>query len=183
MKRNSQFLVGKAGIVGVAVIVIVMIVMVMVSGCISEEVKDVDLEVGDEVPEFEVRMSDGRVVSDESLRGDVSVVMFFHTGCPDCRATLPVMQMIYDEFASKRVNFAIISREEEDMDISAFWRDNGLEMPYSAQKDRAVYEKFATSGIPRVYVNDRDGIIRYVFTDNPVPEYDELESAIESLVD
>ncbi len=150
-------------------------------GCIRDEVKGADLKVGDGLPDFEVVMSDGSVVSDESLKGKVSVVMFFHTGCPDCQTTLPVMQRIQDEYCPKGIEFALISREEGREAIEVYWEKEDLRMPYSAQEDRSVYEKFAKTLIPRVYVNDRDGIIRYIYTDNPVPTYDDLRSALDSL--
>ncbi len=66
--------------------------------------------------------------------------------------------------------------------ISTYWKEKGLEMAYSAQNGRMVYEKFAYKGIPRIYINDRDGIIRFVFTDDPVPSYDDLKDSIESLL-
>ncbi len=155
--------------------------VVMMTGCIKED-KGVDLKIGDKVPEFRVEMSDGNVVTDKSLEGSVSVIMFFHTTCPDCQKALPVMQKIYDEFLPKGVRFALVSRGEDDASISTYWENNGLGMPYSAQNDRSVYEKFATSRIPRIYVNDRNGIIRHIFADNPVPVYDELKSAVENIL-
>ncbi len=159
------------------------IAIMMVSGCIKDDKEGADLKVGDRLPDFEVVMSDGSVVSDESLKGSVSVVMFFHTTCPDCQETLPVMQRIYDEFGREGVKFAVISRGESGEVIEVYWRKSGLKMPYSAQEDRSAYEKFAKTLIPRVYVNDRDGIIRYIYTDNPVPEYDDLKSALDNLTD
>ncbi len=148
-------------------------------GCINEDVKGVDLKVGDKLPDFEVMMSDGSVVTDESLKGSVSLVMFFHTTCPDCQKTLPVMQRIQDEYTSKGVEFAVVSRSEGREEIEAYWKENSLKMPYSAQEDRCVYEKFAKALIPRIYVNDKDGIIRFIFTDNPAPSYSDLKSAVE----
>ncbi len=158
------------------------IVTMIAMGCVKEGEKDVELKVGDGVPEFEVVMSDGSVVGDDDLRGRVSVVMFFHTGCPDCRAALPVVQRVYDEYVPKGVVFALVSREEGREEVEVYWEEKGLKMPYSAQDDRSVYEKFAVIGIPRIFVNDRDGVIRYVFTDNPVPEYSDLKSALDSLL-
>ncbi len=155
--------------------------LIVCVGCVRDEVKGADLKVGDGLPDFEVAMSDGSVVTDESLKGSVSVVMFFHTGCPDCQAALPVMQRIQDEYGPKGVEFAVISREEGRKVIEAYWEENGLKMPYSAQENRSVYEKFANTRIPRVYINDRDGIIRYIYTDDPVPTYDDLKSALDSL--
>ena len=155
--------------------------MLIVSACIKDEPIGADLKPGDILPDFEVVMNNGITVTDEDLMNGVSLVMFFHTSCPDCQQLLPVMQEIYDEYKEKGVSFALISREDMRQDIEFYWEKKGLKMPFSAQSDRAVYEKFANSRIPRVYIN-KNGIIRYIFTDDPVPSYDDLESSIEDLI-
>ncbi len=163
--------------------VMVMVMMIVTVGCVKDSGRrDVELEVGERLPDFEVVMSDGRIVGDEDLRGRVSVVVFFHTTCPDCREVLPVLQRVYDEYGRNGVEFVLVSRDEGLEDIEAYWIENGLKMPFSAQNDRSVYEKFARTLIPRVYISDRDGIIRHIFTDNPVPGYDDLKSALDLLL-
>ncbi len=127
-------------------------------------------------------MNDGEVVTEDSLIGNVSVLMFFHTSCPDCQQALPRVQEIYNEYSSKGVCFALVSRECGKDEIEAYWRKNGLDLPYSAQDDRKVYNMFATSRIPRIYISDENGTIRYIFTDDPVASYDDLKSALESLI-
>ena len=127
-------------------------------------------------------MNDGEVVTEDSLTGNVSVLMFFHTSCPDCQQALPRVQEIYNEYSSKGVNFALVSRECGKDEIEAYWRENCLDLPYSAQDDRKVYNMFATSRIPRIYISDENGTIRYIFTDDPVASYDDLKSALESLI-
>jgi peroxiredoxin len=159
-----------------------MAVLAVLSGCIKEKQTGADLKVGDRLPDFEVVMDDGTVVTDEILSETVSVVMFFHTSCPDCRQILPQMQKVYDEYASAGVRIVLISREDPKESVESFWRENGLKMPYSAQNDRKVYEKFAATRIPRVYVNEKGGIIRYVFTDDPNPSYDEISIALENVI-
>jgi peroxiredoxin len=159
-----------------------MAVLAVLSGCIKEKQTGADLKVGDRLPDFEVVMDDGTVVTDEILSESVSVVMFFHTSCPDCRQVLPQMQKVYDEYASAGVRIVLISREDPKESVESFWRENGLKMPYSAQNDRKIYEKFAATRIPRVYVNEKGGIIRYVFTDDPNPSYDEICTALENVI-
>ena len=140
------------------------------------------MEVGDMLPDFEVVMNDGSVVTDEILKEKVSVVMFFHTTCPDCQQALPRMQQIYDEYASKGVLFTLISREQDAAEIDSYFKENKLNMPFSGQNDRKVYEKFAKTRIPRIYIYEKGGTIRYIFTDDPVPSYDELKSSLESVI-
>ena len=151
-------------------------------GCINEKIEGTDLKIGEMIPGFSVVMNDGTAVSDQSLMGSVSFIMFFHTSCPDCQQTLPVVQEIYDAYAQKVVRFALISRYEGAEEIESYWAERSFNMPYSAQKDRKVYNKFASSRIPRVYICDKDGIIRYIFTDDPIPTYDDLMSSIENVI-
>jgi peroxiredoxin len=160
----------------------IILIICSATGCIKERPAGSDIKIGDPLPVFEVMMNDGSSVSDVSLRGDVSIVMFFHTSCPDCQQVLPVMQRIYDEYTQKGLKTALISREENFDDISAYWSKNSLNMPYSAQKDRKIYELFAASRIPRIYISDENGTVRYIFTDDPIPSYDDLKSSLESLI-
>ncbi|MBQ5639305.1 MAG: TlpA family protein disulfide reductase, partial [Bacteroidales bacterium] len=97
------------------------------------------LEVGDQVPEFSVETSTGEVVSNRSLLGAVSCIVFFHTGCPDCQKTLPEMQRIYEEFSGRGVKFILISREQTREEIEPYWTDRGYTMPYSPQRTREIY--------------------------------------------
>lgn len=145
------------------------------NSCIFDErPQEKELSVGDMLPEFSATMNDGSVVTRAWLSGSVSCIVFFHTSCPDCQKTLPVIQRIYDEYSSKGVRFALISREEGESSISAFWEENGLTMPYSAQTTREIYNKFAQTRVPRVYISDSTGKIRTIHADDPVPEYDVL---------
>ena len=164
----------------VRLFIAVLCAVLCVTGCINEKMEGADLKVGDRLPDFSVEMNDGTAVSDEILKGNISCVVFFHTTCPDCQRTLPVVQEIYNIY--KGVKFALISREQAEDDILSFWNEKSLDMPFSAQSSRDVYNKFASSRIPRVYICDKDGIIRYIFTDDPIPTYDDLMSSLESLI-
>ena len=161
--------------------ILIIVLGLIISSCIKEE-QGVELVVGDRLPDFEVVMNDGSVVDDDILSEGVSVVMFFHTSCPDCQQALPRMQQIYDEYISKGVYFAFISREEGVVDIESYFKEKGLKLPYSAQNDRKVYEQFAQTRIPRIYICEKGGIIRYKFTDDPVPTYDLLKSSLDSVI-
>lgn len=159
---------------------LILLTLFAFSSCIKEGKEGANLKVGDRLPSFSVQMNDGSIVSDANLVGETSVVMFFHTSCPDCQKALPRMQKVYDEYLGRGVRFVLISRAEGATSIADFWSQNSLTMPYSPQEDRDVYELFAQERIPRIYINDKNGIIRAIFTDNPVPEYSDIKSALDS---
>ena len=154
----------------------------MLFSCIKDKQIGNDLVVGSRVPDFSVVMNDGSTITGDSLRDGVSCIVFFYTGCPDCQKTLPAVQRIYDEYTMQGVSFALISREETDETISPYWQSNGYTMPYSAQSDRKVYELFAQTRVPRVYIC-KDGVIKNIFTDTPAPpSYEDIRSAVEDLL-
>lgn len=149
------------------------------TSCIKEKPDGADLTVGDRIPDFTVEVSDGTTLTGAQLRDGVSCIVFFTTICPDCRETLPHVQRLYDEYADKGVRFAIISREDGYESVSTYWMEQGFTMPYSAQSDRTVYELFARTRVPRVYIC-RHGEIKQIFTDQPSnPSYEALKAALE----
>lgn len=152
--------------------------------CIDENMSEVEdiILVGSKLPNFKVEMNDGTVVTGQELRNKTSLIMFFHTGCPDCRRALPCVQRMYNEYASRGVAFVLISREEEEASIATYWGEQGFDMPYSAQSDRKVYELFAHRRVPRIYISEPDGTVRYIFTDNPVPDVEDLIEALEQIL-
>ena len=141
--------------------------------CISEKDKgEFELQIGDTIPDFSIVMNDGTALESSSLKRGVSVIMFFNTGCPDCQKTLPSVQKVYDEFKGE-VSFAIISRAQENSEVAPYWSENDYTLPYSPQADRKIYNLFATSRVPRVYIC-KDGIIKHIYTDSPIPQYSDL---------
>ena len=76
---------------------------VMCTACIDDDVEEgtVDLQTGENIPVFSVVMDDGQIITSETLKGEVSLIVFFHTGCPDCRKELPVLQKIYTDYGRR----------------------------------------------------------------------------------
>lgn len=135
-----------------------------------------EVGVGDSLPPFRVRLMDGEWLSRDSLMGRRSVVCLFNTGCPDCRQELPVVDSLFRHHGTKAdVRFVAIAREEEAETIWPFWDKQGLTLPFSAQPDRTVFNLFAQSRIPRIYLSGSDGIVRFVHTDQSMPQIGQLE--------
>lgn len=150
--------------------------------CIRDRIpQGADLTLGDRLPEFSVVLDDGTTTGTEDLVGNVSCIMFFHSSCPDCQQAMPRVQKLYENYGEE-VKFVCISREEGAETIRAYWQGNGFTLPWSAQEGREIYNLFATFAVPRIYISDADGIIRAIFTDSPVPTYEDMETAVLDLL-
>lgn len=162
-----------------------LILLLAIPSCVNDDDPDPgSLKVGDSLPAFSVTLNTGETVTSESLRGKVPVIVFFNTSCPDCQKELPVVQKVYKALtASPDVFIMAIAREEGAEAISAYWKENNLTIPWSAQPDRKVYNLFANSVIPRLYIADSKGIITASFGDTNIPSADQLIEAISFAMD
>jgi len=142
----------------------------LLCGCITDD-DDVEerVRVGDKVPLFTVDVIDNgerSTFSTADIDGE-TVIVFFNTSCEDCRRELPKLNDYYLRHRDE-AGFCMvaISREEGEESVAAYWHDNSLQIPYSAQTDRRIYSLFASSVIPRVYYCSPQGIITKIFVEN-----------------
>lgn len=138
-----------------------------------------NLVVGNRIPDFSVVMNDGSRVQDEDLLGKISLIVFFHTECKDCQQELPVLQRFYEDYPLYPL--ICISRGQSAEAVAQYWKRESFTLPYSAQDNRDVYHLFASQIIPRIYVVDREGIIRTIFADSPLATYDDLVNEVSAL--
>ena len=127
------------------------------------------VKVGDRVPVFTVNMvADGKstMFTTDHLTGE-TVIIFFHTSCADCRRELPRLNDYYLQHRDEPgFQMVAISRAEGADTIEPFWMEQGLQIPYSAQEDRHIYDLFASSVIPRVYFISAQGFVTRVWVEH-----------------
>ncbi|MDE5773826.1 MAG: TlpA family protein disulfide reductase [Muribaculaceae bacterium] len=136
--------------------IIFMLLLLPLSSCITEGDTGSDpVSVGMTVPPFEVTTLDGEIFSTRVPLKGTTYIIFFNTGCIDCRRELPLLQEQYVASltlpAAERPRYICISREEGAEEVSRYWSENDLTLPVAACPDRSIYDLFATSGIPRIY--------------------------------
>lgn len=132
-------------------------------GCARGDSALFSLAVGDVLPNFEVTAATGHAVSSVSLQGEGCLIAFVNTSCGDCQRELPELQKVYEMCMNlgTGIRFIVIGRTESQRSMEEYWIKQNLTLPYSAQVDDVVYRKFAEQGIPRIFIADGSGIIRF----------------------
>jgi thiol-disulfide isomerase/thioredoxin len=151
----------------------IMLACLILWGCGSIHEEDDVVErivVGSRVPIFSVNVVDNEGLttsfSTNRLYGE-TVIVFFSTQCKDCQRELPELNDYYLKHKDDEgFQMVAISRAEGEQSVADFWSANNLQIPYSAQEDRKIYDLFASSVIPRVYFVSSSGIITKVLIEN-----------------
>ncbi len=139
------------------------VILAVAAGCVrDEEPQGWALQPGDALPAFAVETLNGEVVTDESFADCRGAIVLFSTGCADCRRELPRLEQDYRQLCMlpEGAGFRLIciSRAEPEEQVARFWRQNDLTMPVAAVPDRSVYDLFAASGVPRLFLVDHSVI-------------------------
>ena len=121
----------------------------------------------DSLPGFSVQDNKGGLISNTILKGKISVIAFVNTGCPDCRKELPEIEKAYQQFRDdESIRFIAISRSQGYESLTDYWIKNAFTLPYSAQEDDFIFQKFASQNIPRIYIASPEGIIVFASDDS-----------------
>ena len=156
----------------------------MLTSCINDDeddnVQTALVNVGDKVPDFTLTGSDGSVYTSASLIGQVYILSFFDTGCPDCQEEFQVLQRIYDQY-SPDVPVLNVPRSQTAEQVQAYWTSAGLTMPFHIPADKALYYQFATKTIPRTYIVDGNGTVIAAYDDSPIADYDTIDAILKEL--
>ena len=159
--------------------------MLLLMGCINDDNSNVDtnkINIGDALPQFTVMSNDGIEYSNETLLGHIGVIVFFYTPCTDCKQALPIIDEVFEQYKNNDdVRWICIGRSESAAAVASYWESNHFSLPYSAQADRSVYNLFANSGIPRIYITNPAGMVCAIYDDTLPLDRDEFEGKIESL--
>jgi peroxiredoxin len=131
----------------------------------NEPVMTDTLSVGDKLPPLIFKNDSGKIITTDSLHGKTTMLIFFATWCPPCRAELPFVQKdIWLKLKdNKKFVLLVVGREHTLKELEKFKKKNKFTFPVVPDSGRIIYSHFAPQLIPRTYLIDKNGkIIRSV---------------------
>ena len=118
--------------------------------------------VGRPAPDFALNDLDGNPVNLRDLRGKVVVLNFWATWCPPCRAEMPEIEAIHQQYKDKGVTVIGIDIRETVAEVRDFIEDGGLSWTFVIDRTGAVAAGYAVSAIPTSFFIDAAGIVRAI---------------------
>jgi len=113
---------------------------------------------GTEASDFTLKDLDGKEVALKELRGTVVLLDFWASWCGPCRMELPHIEKLHREFKDKGLVVLGVNNEPPET-ARAFVKKKEYTFPTLVDADRGVANRYQVTGIPAVFVIDKDGKI------------------------
>lgn len=143
---------------------------------------EIGIDIGNMAPDFELLTLDGKKVKLSDFTGYKVILNFWATWCPPCRAEMPHMEKIYEDYGKKDVVVLAVNlsqTEKKRSDVTAFAEDFGLTFPIVMDEKGEVTNMYQVVAYPTSYIIDSKGIIKEKF--QGAINYDMMKKALSKI--
>lgn len=134
-------------------------------------------------PDFTLDLLGGGDITLSELRGKPVMVNLWASWCPPCRAEMPAIQKVYQDY--QELGLVVLgvntTNQDNEADAAAFVLEYGLTFPIPLDRDGSVSSRYGLRGLPTTFFIDRKGIIRSVVVGGPMSEA-VIRSKVEDLL-
>jgi len=119
------------------------------------------LSSGRKAPDFTLQTVGGESVRfSQYVSNRNSIVIFWATWCPACRASLEKLKKNIHEFEKRNIKIVLVNLREEKSKVQAFAEENSIYLDIFLDTDAKVGESYGVKGIPQIYFIDKKGRIK-----------------------
>ena len=145
--------------------IIVSILALVFTGCGMHVIEDLPtyeesslVNEGDNAPLFSATLIDGTAVSLADYRGEYMMLILFSHTCPDCKMLLDELQgLINSEVPMPSI--LAVGRDATEEELREYSAAAGYTVAMVADADRRIFNLYATTYVPRVYLIDALGTV------------------------
>ncbi len=137
--------------------------------------------IGKDAIAFALEDLDGNRVDLQSLKGKVALLDFWASWCGPCVAELPHIEKLHRDFKDR--GLVVLGVNNEDVEVAReFVKRKGYTFTTLFDEGREVTRKYGVSGIPQVFIIDREGKVKWhALGYGPGKEF-ELRNAVEKVL-
>ncbi|MCU0489114.1 MAG: TlpA family protein disulfide reductase [Anaerolineales bacterium] len=123
-------------------------------------------------PDFELPSASGEIVRVTELRGKPVMLNVWASWCGPCRAEMPAMQRVYENYQSQGLEILAVNSTSQDtrQDALAFVESLGLRFPILFDDEGQVARLYQVNALPTTFFIDAQGIIQDVIIGGPMAE-------------
>ncbi|MBG0788277.1 MAG: TlpA family protein disulfide reductase [Anaerolineaceae bacterium] len=119
---------------------------------------------GFQAPDFTLSTPDGQAVTLSDLTGKPVLVFLWASWCSVCKATMPGLEPVYQEYAPQGFEIVAVNMTSQDVASSAisYFHSQGYTYPMLLDPDGAVARQYQMHALPTSVLIGPDGIVQKV---------------------
>ena len=129
-------------------------------------------QAGFAAPDFTLKTPTGETYTLSELRGQAVLVNLWATWCPPCRAEMPAIEKMYQEY--KDQGFIVLAvdmtYQDDPFAVIPFTKEFNLTIPILLEETGDVAALYQLRSLPSSYFINRAGIIQEVVIGGPMSE-------------
>jgi cytochrome c biogenesis protein CcmG, thiol:disulfide interchange protein DsbE len=129
-------------------------------------------QAGFVAPDFTLSTATGETYTLSDLKGQAVLVNMWATWCPPCRAEMPAMENMYQEYKDQGFMVLAVNNTFQDnpFEIAAFTAEYGLTFPILLDETGDTARAYQVRSLPSSYFINRQGVITEVVIGGPMSE-------------
>jgi len=129
-------------------------------------------QAGFSAPDFTLKTPSGEEYTLSKLTGNAVLVNLWATWCPPCRAEMPAIEKMYQEY--KDQGFVVLAvnmtYQDDPANVVPFAQKYGLTFPILLEETGDVGAAYQLRSLPSSYFINRAGVIQEVVIGGPMSE-------------
>jgi cytochrome c biogenesis protein CcmG/thiol:disulfide interchange protein DsbE len=143
-------------------------------------------QVGRRAPDYAVERvgTSDTVGLRTAFRGHVTLVNVWATWCAPCRAEMPAIERVYQQYRDRGFRVAAVSIDDGGAEkVTDFTRELGLTFDVFQDRSGLIQQAYQTIGVPESFLLDARGRITYLVLGERKWDTPALRARIESALD
>jgi len=129
-------------------------------------------QAGFTAPDFSLKTPNGETYTLSELKGHAVLVNLWATWCPPCRAEMPAIERMYQEYKDRGFIVLAVNMTSQDdaFEVVPFIEQHAITFPVLLDETNTVATLYQLRSLPSSYFIDRNGIISEVVIGGPMSE-------------
>ena len=144
------------------------------------------VKIGENAPEINLKLIDGREINNENLLGKVVVIQFTASWCSVCIKEMPHLEKeVWQRFKEEDFILVGVDLKEELSVVEDFIKKTKVTYPFAIDKDGTFFESFTLpgAGVTRNIVIDKKGKISFLTRLFDEKEFQQMVEHIDVLLE